>query len=164
MSANLGFSLPRERTCCFTGHRNVPSNIYQQLKLKIEDQIRFSTAHGITRYLAGGARGFDALAAAAVIVLRDREKLPIELILALPYPNQSQNWPYYERKLHDEIKQRADGIVMLYPEYREGCLLARNRFMADNSSLCVAYLTHNRGGTYSTVKYCERIGVMVVVF
>jgi uncharacterized phage-like protein YoqJ len=160
LSANLTFSHTREKTCFFTGHRIIPSAVYEQLKMKLYDQVRFSAAHGITTYLAGGARGFDALAAAAVIYLRDREKLPIELILALPYPNQSRGWPDYDKKLHEEIKLRADGIVTLYPEYKDGCLLARNRFMADNSVLCVAYLTSKRGGTYSTVRYCERSGVL----
>jgi uncharacterized phage-like protein YoqJ len=164
LSANLTFNYPREKTCCFTGHRIVPSEVYEQLKQKLREQIRFSAAHGITTYLAGGARGFDALAAATVIYLRDREALPIELILALPYPNQADKWPESDRRLHEEIKLRADGIVTLYPKYSDGCLLARNRFMADNSALCVAYLTRRRGGTYNTVKYCERNGVLAVVF
>lgn len=52
-----------EKTCCFTGHRNIPpvntNNIRQRL-IQTIDQLH---AEGITTYYVGGAQGFDALAA-----------------------------------------------------------------------------------------------------
>ena len=35
-------------------------------------------------------------------------------------------------------------------------MMERNRFMVDNSSILLAYLREDRGGTYNTVKYAEK--------
>jgi uncharacterized phage-like protein YoqJ len=136
-----------------------------ELRTALEKQIRFLAGKGITTFLAGGARGFDAFAAAAV--LRIKESLPaLRLVLVLPCPDQDKGWPELDKALHDEITRRADGVITLFDEYAEGCMLQRNRFMVDNSIVCLAYYNRKKigGGTYHTVTYAERQGVMLVNF
>jgi len=155
----------REHSACFTGHRILPSAKVPELRSAVEKQISFLAEKGITTFLAGGARGFDAFAAATV--LRMKISMPeLQLVLVLPCPNQDKGWSAIDRALHEEINRRADGVITLFDEYTEGCMLQRNRFMVDNSIVCLAYYNRKRigGGTYHTVSYAERQGVMVVNF
>lgn len=64
----------REKICCFTGHRHIPEESYQQVKNKLEQTIKKLYNSGIIYYGAGGALGFDCLSAETV--LRLREKYP----------------------------------------------------------------------------------------
>ena len=41
-------------------------------------------------------------------------------------------------------------------------MLARNRYMADHSSYCIAYLVRGTGGTAYTVRYARKKGVQIV--
>ena len=61
-----------ERTCCFTGHREIPQSHLPALQKKLEETIRELVSQGFTRFEAGGALGFDTLA--ENIVLRIKEE------------------------------------------------------------------------------------------
>lgn len=41
-------------------------------------------------------------------------------------------------------------------------MFRRNRYLVDNSSICIAYLTKNKGGTAYTVDYAKKLGVTVI--
>lgn len=41
-------------------------------------------------------------------------------------------------------------------------MFKRNRHLVDNSSICIAYLTEETGGTAYTVKYANQKGVRVI--
>ncbi|MDR2530359.1 MAG: DUF1273 domain-containing protein [Oscillospiraceae bacterium] len=154
--------IAQSHTACFSGHRDIPAERIPKLRESLEKQILYLSEKGVTTFLAGGARGFDALASAAVIHLRASNPA-LKLILVLPCPKQDAKWSELDRELHAEIKRKADGIITLFDEYVEGCMQARNRYMVDNSIVCVAYLTRKAGGgTYHTVRYCKRQGVLVV--
>lgn len=156
--------LLREHTACFTGHRTVPARNAARLTERLEKQISFLSKKGITDYLAGGAKGFDALAAATVLKLRDTSLPNIRLILVLPCPEQYKAWGEIDIALHHEIRRQANGIITLSDEYYDGCMLVRNRYMVDNSLVCVAYYNeaHRVGGTHHTASYCQRQGVLLV--
>ena len=61
-----------ERTCCFSGHRELPIGGREQLAEKLEDTITGLIDRGIRFYGAGGARGWDTLAAQTVLRLKGR--------------------------------------------------------------------------------------------
>ena len=48
----------RERTGCFTGHRQIPEKDYAVIEEKLEQTIVKLYNNGIIRYCAGGALGF----------------------------------------------------------------------------------------------------------
>lgn len=73
----------RLHTCCFTGHRDIPPEILPALAAKVEAEVLELIADGIRYFYAGGALGFDTLAAETVLRLRDQFP-QIRLILALP--------------------------------------------------------------------------------
>ncbi|MEE1047571.1 MAG: hypothetical protein U0M60_09120 [Clostridia bacterium] len=46
-----------------------------------------------------------------------------------------------------------DEVYYFSEEYTPECMHKRNRFMVDNSTHCIFYMTHMRGGTAYTVRY-----------
>ena len=141
-----------EMACCFTGHREIPSGQLPVLLEKLEEKIRKLIQSGTEDFIAGGARGFDTLAAGTVLKLRS-EFPHIRLILALPCREQSKGWKTEDILLYQQIMQQADVIHYVSENYDRGCMMRRNRFMVDHSRCCVFYLTRRRSGTYKTVEY-----------
>ncbi|MBQ3573755.1 MAG: DUF1273 family protein [Clostridia bacterium] len=143
---------PRENCCCFTGHRYIANAHMEKLISNLPDIIKELAESGVTDFIAGGALGFDTLA--AMLVIRERESNPdIRLILALPCKNQTSGWHKKDVAIYNEILSLADEVIYVSEEYTNGCMLKRNRFMVDSSAHCVFYMSAPRGGTAYTVKY-----------
>ena len=105
--------------------------------------------------------GFDTLA--AQVVLRLRERYPqIRLILVLPCLNQTRGWAQADIDAYEEIKHCADKVTYTSEHYFRGCMQKRNRHLADNSSVCICYLTKPTGGTAYTVNYARRSGLRII--
>ena len=110
---------------------------------------------------AGGALGFDTLAAQAVLKLKERYP-DIKLILVLPCKTQTSGWRQTDIDEYERIKAAADKVVYTSEVYYRGCMHKRNRHLVDNSSLCICYLTEDRGGTYYTVNYAKENGLQII--
>ena len=152
---------PREKTCCFTGHRILPQSIRQPLSALLEREVGRLADAGCTGFLTGGALGFDTLA--ALTVLRLRETPPgIRLIVAAPYAAQAEGWREKDAALYEQIRSRADEFLCLSLSFTKDCLQNRNRFLVDRSSACIAFLRRRRSGTGSTVAYALQEGIPVV--
>lgn len=151
----------KEKTCCFTGHRNIPSGQYQKIFAKTEEMIESLIIKGYLYFGAGGALGFDTIAAFAVLKLKERYP-DIRLILVLPCLSQTRGWAQEDIEIHEDIKQKADKVVYTSQEYIRGCMHKRNRHLVDNSSACISYLTEEKGGTFYTVNYARSKGIEVI--
>ncbi len=142
----------RNKSCCFTGHRAISTKHRKILIEKLPGIIGHLFAQGITDFITGGALGFDTLAAQSVI--RVKKQIPeIRLVLALPCKNQTINWNKRQVCDYEDILEKADEIIYVSEKYTPECMQKRNRFMVDNSSRCVFFMTSPRGGTAYTVKY-----------
>ena len=151
----------KNKTCCFTGHRELPVWGRKELAAKLEETIIGLIDRGIRFYGAGGARGFDALAAQTVLRLKGR--FPhIKLILVFPCRTQTREWPAADVQEYERIKALADKVVYTSQEYTKGCMHRRNRHLVDHSSVCVCYLTKKDGGTAYTVDYAEKQGLEII--
>ena len=153
----------RKTACAFTGHRDVPSadsvRVAERLDELVEEMI---SRRGVTRFLAGGALGFDTEAARAV--LRAKASHPeVELVLALPCREQTRGWSEGDKRTYDELLSLADSVVYVSERYFRGCMHKRNRYLIDNASWCIAYKTRDTGGTAYTVQYAERCGVPILL-
>ena len=149
-----------ENTVCFTGHRKLNENenlINERLFSVIENLV----SEGFTRFIAGGALGFDTLAAYAVLEIRETHP-HISLAIAIPHRNQAGSWSDEEKDEYKKILEAADEQILLSENYFRGCFHVRNRYMVDNSTVCVAYLLEEKGGTFSTVKYAQKKGLRVI--
>lgn len=144
----------RSRTCCFTGHRELPLSKREKIAHKLEQTVTALIRSGVRYFGAGGARGFDTLAAQTIIKLR--KKYPhIKLILVLPCHSQTRGWREDDIKAYETIKAAADKVKYISEEYTWDCMHKRNRHLVDHSGVCVCYLTESRGGTAYTVNYAK---------
>ena len=151
----------KERTACFTGHRRIPDGQYGVVNGRLLDVVISLIDKGYRFFGAGGALGFDTMAAQAVLSLKKRYPF-IFLILVLPYPAQAKGWSERDRAVYESIKGCADKVVYTGREYTNGCMHRRNRHLVDNSSVCVCYLTKRTGGTAYTVGYARQHGLEVI--
>lgn len=116
----------REKTCCFTGHRHIPENDYEKVKERLEKTILALYNRGVVYYGAGGALGFDTLAAETVLRLRESH-LKLRLILVLPCLDQTRGWKAEDVARYKEIMGAADKTVYTSEAYSTGCMHKRNR-------------------------------------
>ena len=147
--------------CCFTGHRpqQLPWNTNEKdpscIKLKqiISDLIDDAADSGISSFYCGMALGFDTYCAEEVIRKKD-SGIPLKLYAAIPCSDQCSGWSAADRARYDAILERCDGRTLISPHYTSTCMLARNRYMVDNSSMIIsAWNGSFRGGTGYTLRY-----------
>lgn len=151
----------KEKSCCFTGHRDIPSGMYCDIGRLIERYIEKLAERGYDRFICGGALGFDTLAAVSVINFRNMHG-GIKLHLALPCPEQDIRWSKNDRILYRKILEAADETAVLSSSYTRGCMMVRNRYMVDNSSVCICYVEKSSGGSFYTMNYALKSGLRVI--
>lgn len=151
----------RDKSCCFTGHRKIPYKDMDILPIRIRSAIIKLINEGYLNFNAGGALGFDTLAAKTVLDLKSEYK-DIKLSLYLPHFTQADSWSERDRWLYEHIKSNADGVFYASQDYVRGCMHMRNRMLVDNSSVCICYLTQDKGGTAYTVDYAKRNNLRVI--
>ena len=151
----------RNETCCFTGHRQLLSEERAEIGTMLESVITALYQKGIRYYGAGGALGFDCLAAQTVLKLKSSYP-SIKLILVLPCLTQTRGWRPEDIDEYERIKAQADKVVYTAQQYTPGCMHKRNRHLVDNSSVCVCYLNRESGGTAYTVDYAEKKGLEII--
>lgn len=151
----------KKRTCCFTGHRKIPPEQYEEIRKRLKSEITAMIQQGVIYFGAGGALGFDTMAAQTVLALR--EQYPqIKLILVLPCKTQTRGWNEEEKATYENIKKACDKYIYISDAYTYGCMHERNRHLVDSSSYCICYLTKYSGGTAYTVEYAKKKGLTVM--
>lgn len=149
-------------SCCFTGHRRLPTGDAGLCLIRLtEKAVHDAYDAGCRRFYAGGALGFDMLAAAVVCRLRDTELSDISLHLILPCRDQDSRWSPHDRERYRKMIELADSYVYLYKDYADGVMAARNRALVDAADLCIAYMSSSKSGTGLTVSMAKRRGIPV---
>lgn len=152
----------RSKTVCFSGHRIICEPV-SELETRLRAAIVNCIRGGATRFIVGGALGFDTLAEQTVLRLRSVYS-QITLTLALPCPPEEQTtrWTVEQRAVYFKILAEANEIAVVSPHYTNGCMQKRNRFMIDNSDKLICYLRQKSGGTYYTVNYAQKEGGLII--
>ncbi len=151
----------RNRTCSFSGHREISKGDYKRMKERLYAEIETLINEGYLFFGVGGALGFDTEVALAILDLKS--KYPnIKLILVLPFLEQADGWSLQDIALYENIKSKADKVKYTAEQYHSGCYYKRNRHLINNSSVCIAYMRKNTGGTAYTVKYAQEQNVRVI--
>lgn len=153
-------NIDKNNTYSFTGHRAIPDGMAEYLLQRIKDGVNYLYSRGVKTYLTGGALGFDSLAAKVVIECRSVHE-DIRLILVIPCRDQARGWKQADIETYEHIKGLADEVICLSEHYYNGCMHYRNRYLIDNSSACICYLTRTSGGTAYTVRYAKDKGLSV---
>lgn len=151
----------RGQTVCFTGHRKIPLVQLHTLKKRLRNEIISLVEQDYRYFGAGGALGFDTIAAQAVLDVK-RDHPQVRLILVLPCLSQADRWSDNDKAVYEEIKDKADKVVYTSQEYTKDCMFKRNRHLVDGSSVCICYLTEQTGGTAYTVKYAKKNNLRVI--
>ena len=150
--------------CCFTGHRpeHLPWRTNElderciKLKEVLSSAIDQCLEDGCREFFCGMARGTDTYAAE---ILLEKKKKYEDLIIhaALPCPDQHDGWCEKDRLRYETILNQCDTKTLVSPFYTDTCMLARNRFMVDNSDRVIAVWSgYFRGGTAYTVRYAKK--------
>lgn len=151
----------KEKSVCFTGHRDIPKNEAESIKTAVRRVISELADNGYTDFYAGGASGFDMISSLEVLELK-KTKDNIKLNLILPYKRDIKSYNSGERYCQKLLLEKADRVEYVFERYLPGCFHSRNRRLVDLSCVCVAYLDHLSGGTYYTVNYAEQKGLNII--
>ncbi|MBR5236824.1 MAG: DUF1273 family protein [Clostridia bacterium] len=151
--------MQKETTCCFTGHRTMPTCLHA-IKKNLEKSLCRLIDEGFISFCSGGALGFDMLAAETVLHLRKKHP-QIKLIMILPCTGQDRFWTKKQKAAYAAVLAAADKVIYTGELYHRGCMQKRNRCLVDASSRVLAYLEKDSGGTKYTVDYAENLGVEV---
>ena len=149
------------KICMFTGHRTINAKHLSELPRKIDGLLEKLISEGYTEFRAGGAVGFDTLAALKVLE-KKRKYGFVRLHLYLPCHGQENGWSENLKKAYYYVIENADSVRYSCESYVNGCMQKRNREMVDGSSLCLAYCGRSKGGSAYTVAYAEKKGVRVI--
>ena len=107
-----------EKTCCVTGHRDIPeariAYVEQELRREVEEAI----AEGYTRFISGFAEGVDLMFAA--IVAEQMEHRP-ELFLeaAIPYAGRLKT----KNQQFQKLLRACKGVKVVCQEYAPSCFM-----------------------------------------
>ena len=156
-------------TCCFTGYRpnKLPWKYDEEdvrcisLKAKLYDAVEALYEAGIRHFICGMATGSDSFFCAEVLKLRDQHT-DVTVEAALPCENQAAMWPHRQQKIHLNLVTQCDEKTVVSKEYTRDCMIKRNRYMVDNSSVLVAVYDGKPGGTMQTYNYARRCGLEII--
>lgn len=162
----LNFNYKIHNTCCFTGHRFINKKIDENteiiIKTKLKNEIIKLISKNFNNFISGGAIGVDTFGTEIVIELKKYHKITYELVI--PCPNQSSNWSENNKIRYKKILENANKVVTISDKYTKKCMLLRNRYMVENSSLVLGvYDGRTIGGTKYTLDYAKSIGRDVIL-
>ena len=152
--------MDKEKTCCFTGHRpsklpwgqneNDPRCI--AVKQELASRLEGIYETGFRHFMCGMAIGCDMYFAEAVLNLR--EKYPdVSLEAVIPCGTQPDRWAKPLRMRYTSLLDRCDSVKVLQIMYSRDCMMRRNKYMVDNSSLLLGCFMGIPGGTMNTIVY-----------
>lgn len=153
-------------TCAFTGHRpksfpwkyNEAAPDCILLKEVLAEQIKALADRGVTDWLSGMAQGVDLWCAQIVLDLR-KENPALKLHCVLPCRRQESKWTASAQEHYRSILAQANEVIYVGQEYSQDCMLERNRWLVEHSSILLAvYNGSFRSGTGATVRYARQLG------
>ncbi|MDD6160757.1 MAG: SLOG family protein [Oscillospiraceae bacterium] len=152
----------RKKTCCFTGHRDIPIGRAQEIAERTANEIRkLIVNHGVCFFGVGGAIGYDMLAAKVLFRLRETEFPDIKVILVYPFDGFTDRWSPTQIADHQRLLPKYDKVVCVCDRPSREAYLKRNRHLVDGSAYCIAYCTRDYGGTAYTVRYARHQGLEI---
>lgn len=162
--------MDKTKTCCFSGHRpnKLPwggnENDARCLALKAELAARLDGLYeaGYSTFICGMAIGCDMYFAEAVLELRKKHP-EVRLEAAVPCGTQPDRWARPLRQRYNELLNASNKVTLLSVNYTPDCMMRRNKYMVDSSSLLLCCYNGRPGGTMSTILYAERSGLDVII-
>lgn len=145
------------KVCALTGHRDLPPDFDRNA---LYDKLEELAAGGCNSFLCGMAEGFDLLALDCLADLKQR--YPLYLEACVPYRGFARRRSPKAIEEYNRLLSWCDRETVLFPSYRKGCYLLRDRYMVDCADVVLAYCKKETGGTAYTVNYARGKGLSVL--
>lgn len=148
---------------CFTGHRDVRDT--EKVQRTLLNILKSLINDGAEDFYAGGAIGFDTLAAAAVIRLRQiYPQIKLHLVLPCCEAEQTARWTDSQKSEYWSILAAADSVEYTSEHYYDGCMKKRNARLIELSDCCVCYYNDKKSasGTVQTVRMALKKRIKIV--
>ena len=140
-----------EKTCCVTGHRDVPAGKEQYVEEALRKEVLAAIAAGYTRFISGFADGVD-LTFAAIVAAEKKQNSCLQLEAALPYRNRINA----KSPLFQELLACCDRVYVQSEKSNRQCYHERNRYMVLSSDRVIAvYDGRSTGGTFYTIRFAQ---------
>lgn len=142
------------KTCCVTGHRDLPQKEINHVKAALRREIDSAVADGFTRFMSGFADGVDQYF--AEIVLEKKKTNPaLELIAVIPYQKRLDSL-MTKGRTYKMLKACAN-VVVMQEKYHPSVYSHRNRYMVEHSDRVIAvYDGREKGGTVRTIRFAHQ--------
>ena len=127
--------------CTFFGHRDCPGEVKPKLKAAL---VRLIRDHGVDRFYVGRQGDFDAMVLSTLRQLA--AEYPIRYAVVL------ETLPGKGEESSSETLL-PEGMEAVHPRY---AIAQRNRWMLEQSSYVVAYVTHPWGGAAGFLRKAVR--------
>lgn len=151
-----------QRTCIFTGHRDIPREKYMQIAAATKETvINHIVSYGVRYFGVGGAIGFDTLAAEVLFDLRKQMFPEIRIILVYPFDGFNNRWSPQQKVKYNNCLAQFDKRVCVSSAPSKSAYLARDRHLVDAAKYCIAYCTKDTGGTAYTMNYAKSKGLVI---
>lgn len=143
------------KTCCVTGHRDIPAERIDHIKTSLEYEVDRAISDGFTCFLSGFADGADLLFA-GIVAERIAKNPTLKLIAAIPYRRRLDTLQKSGR-----TKALIDLCAEIYiaaEEYHPSVYAKRNRYMVERSDRVIAvYDGREKGGTVGTIRLAHTL-------
>ena len=139
-----------EKTCCVTGHRDIPAEQIDAVKYALWREIIKAVSDGYTGFMTGFADGADQYFAEMVVKLQ--EDFPnLRLIAVIPYRKRVDSLE--SREQTKALLHACANVVVIQEEYKPIVYAKRNRYMVEHSDRVIAvYDGREKGGTVNTIR------------
>ena len=118
------------KTCCVTGHRDLPQNEINKIKAALEHEIDAAVTDGFTCFMSSFADGVDQYF--AELVLERKQTNPaLELIAVIPYRKRLDSLNKKTRTR--ELLEACADVVVIQEKYLPSVYSHRNRYMVEHS-------------------------------
>ena len=148
------------RVCSFTGHRQIKYSHLGGIAGLVDRAIEYAYSKGCREFIAGGAIGFDTVAAREVVKFRMTHR-DVKLILFLPCLEQDSKWTARQKSQYEYLLSEADEVVYVSEQYSDGCMKQRNFQLAIKADILIAYVNRNNSGAAQTVRMAMEKGIEI---
>ena len=149
------------RICSFTGHRVINRDDFERLSSVLVTAIKYAYESGCREFYAGGALGFDTLAAREVIRFRQTHR-DVRLVLCLPCADQSDKWSDNDRGRYNYVLAEADEVIYISESYTQNCMAERNFLLASKCDILIAYCSRPKSGSGQTIRMADSMGKEII--
>jgi len=136
------------KSCCVTGHRNIP---YEKIKYVIKElrrEILLAIKDGHTHFISGFADGADLIFSDIVTEMK-AEHPNITLEAAIPYRKRLHT----KSNTFQRLIELCDKVTVVSENYVKGCYNLRNIYMLKNADRVIGvYDGRESGGTAFTIR------------